>query len=100
VKHTYQFISKLWEKILCLRELGKKWFSLDCVKGHCTHYNIKQLPICDKEFDSSNLSLVKWRAFEKVIAGKTKDGEIKEVVHLETKLISPRKFMLFAAPKI
>jgi hypothetical protein len=46
------------------------------------------------------LSLIKWRAFEKVTVGKTKDGEIKEVVRLETKLTSLREFMLFAAPKI
>jgi hypothetical protein len=58
MKHTYQSIFELWEKILCLRELGKKWFNLDCVKGHYTHCDIKQLPICDKEFDSSSLSLL------------------------------------------
>ncbi len=60
MKRTYQSIYELWEKILCLTKLGKKWFNLDCVKGHCTHYDIKQLPICDKELDSSNLSLIEW----------------------------------------
>jgi hypothetical protein len=76
MKHTYQSIDELWEKILCLKELGKKWFNLDCVKGHCTHYDIKQLPVCDKELDSSSLSLLEWKVFEKVTSGKTKDGEI------------------------
>jgi hypothetical protein len=60
MKRTYQSIYELWEKILCLTKLGKKWFNLDCVKGHYTHYDIKQLPICDKELDSSSLSLIEW----------------------------------------
>ncbi len=74
---------------------------MDCVKGHCTHYGIKRLLVCDEKFDFSSLSLVEWGTFEKVTIGKTKDGGIKEVVCLETKLItSLRKFLLFPTLKI
>lgn len=74
---------------------------MDCVKGHCTHCGIKQLLVCDEEFDSSSLSLVEWGTFEKVTIGKMKDGGIKEVVYLETKFItSLREFLLFPTLKI
>jgi hypothetical protein len=40
------------------------------------------------------------KAFEKVLTRKTKQGELKEKVHLEAKLISPWDFILYVAPKI
>jgi hypothetical protein len=62
-------------KILCPRKPRKKWFNLDCVKCHYIHCGIKRLPVCDKELDSSNLSVVEWRAFKKFTAIETKDGD-------------------------
>jgi hypothetical protein len=59
-----------------------------------------QLPICDRELDPSNQSLVEWRAFEKISFGKIKEGEVKEVFRLENKLTKPREFLFYATPKI
>ena len=41
-----------------------------------------------------------WRRFEKVLAGKTRAGEPKHVLHLEYKSSIPRMFMAWVVPKI
>lgn len=76
--------------------MGQKWFRLNCVKGLCTQCGIMWLPICDREFDPSNQSLVEWKAW----VGETKEGELKEVVCLENKLTRPREFLFYVIPKI
>jgi hypothetical protein len=76
--------------------MGQKWFKLNCVKGFCTQCGIMQLPTCDRKLDPSNHSLVEW----KVLVGKTKEGEVKEVVCLENKLTRPREFLFYATPNI
>jgi hypothetical protein len=50
--------------------------------------------------DPSNQSLVKQRAFKKILTGKTKEGEVKEVVRLENKLTRPKELLFYAALKI
>jgi len=56
--------------------------------------------VCDREFDPSNQSLIKWKAFEKVSTRKIKEGEPKEVVCLKPKLTSSLEFILYVVPKI
>lgn len=33
--HVFEKNSDLWQKTLCPKVLGHKWFNLDCVKGKC-----------------------------------------------------------------
>jgi hypothetical protein len=41
-----------------------------------------------------------WRRFEKVPAGKTKEGHLKYVFRLEFKLSNPSAFLAYAKPRI
>ncbi len=42
--------------------------------------DVKQLHMWDREFDPSNQSLIEWRAFEKALIGKIREGELKEIM--------------------
>jgi len=44
-------------------------------------------------------NIVEWWKFEKVLVGKTRNGEQKEVTRWETKVISPKMFVAYATPK-
>ena len=98
--HTYKGCSDLWEKFLCPKVRGHEWFSLKCLTGTCVKCGVQLLPTCNRELDPENTTLVAWRRFQKVPAGKTKKGEDKVVTRLERIMSSPREFLIYAAPKI
>jgi hypothetical protein len=87
--------------MLCPKIPGFDWHSLTCLKGECPNCGFWRIPICHRELDRENDSLMSWRRFEMVtVGGKTKKGDVKKVIRLEYKLTSPRVFLAFAKPKI
>jgi hypothetical protein len=40
-----------------------------------------------------------WRRFEKVVGGKTREGEMKKVTHLEHKQTNLKMFLAYTTPK-
>jgi hypothetical protein len=48
---------------LCPNALGRKWFSLDCVKGDCPKCGFHILPLCSFELAFENGALMPWRRF-------------------------------------
>jgi hypothetical protein len=63
------------------------------------HLVFHRLPICDKELDTSNDSIVEWHRFEKVFARKTKIRDQKEILMLKMKRKNPREFLAYATSK-
>lgn len=82
------------------KPLGSPWFKLNYVKGECTFCGFHNIPLCDRKLNLTNTRLVFWQRFEKQFAGKTRDGELKEITCLEHKRINTRMFLAYAAPKI
>jgi len=85
---------------LCPTPLGSLWYKISCVKGECTLCGFHRIPLCDKELDPTNPRLVSWQRFEKLMVGKTKDSEMKELTCLEHKRTNPRMFLAYATPKV
>ena len=98
--HTYKRCSQLWEQCLCPRPTGSEWHSMRCVKGECQRCGFHLIPLCEREVDPTNESLLEWRRFEMVEAGKTKAGDPKNVLRLEYKRTTAKVFLDFAKSKI
>ncbi len=96
--HTFAKISNLWEKTLCPKTLGQKWFSLDCVQGDCPKCGFHILLLCNFELAPKNGVLMPWRCFQKVLASESQVGEPKEVVRLVNQLTTRRQFLEYATP--
>lgn len=83
VHHTYKRNTDLWQMALCPIEAGQEWHDLKCIRGECERCGVHLIPVCDSEADPANEKLMDWRHFEKVVVGKTKQGEPKKVLRLE-----------------
>jgi len=97
--HVYNKSSSLWELYLSPKLSNVLFFKLECVQGRCQFCGFHCLPLCEKELQPTMNNIVEWWKFEKVLAGKTRNGEQKEVTSLETKVISPKMFVAYATPK-
>jgi hypothetical protein len=100
LQHTYKRSTHLWGKTLCSKPDRSEWHSLQCLKGKCMLCGFNNLPICDRELDPENQRQMTWQRFEKVPAGKMKDGKHKFALRLEYKLTSLRVFLAYAKPRI
>ncbi len=97
--HTFEKALDLWQKNLCPKAQGQKWFNLDCVNSKCVECGFHILPLCNWEVDISNDNLMAWKCFEKVFVGEIWAWKPKEVVFLVCKLTNPRQFFEYVAPK-
>jgi hypothetical protein len=53
-----------------MTKLDDPFYKLKCVQGECPSCGFHRLPICDKELDTSNDSVVEWHRFETVLPGR------------------------------
>lgn len=97
--HVYKRSSSLWELYLCPKLSNVLFFKLECMQGRCQFGGFHRLPLCEKELQPTMNNVVEWWKFEKVLVGKTRNGEQKEVTRLETKVTSPKMFLTYVAPK-
>jgi hypothetical protein len=96
--HTFEKASDMWQKHLCPKAQGQKWFDLNCVKNKCVECGFHILPLCNWEVDIANDNLMAWKHFEKVSIWEIWAWERKEVV-LVCKLTNPQQFFEYVAPK-
>jgi hypothetical protein len=100
-QHTYTQSTHLWEQSLCPKPEGSDWHALKCVTGDCQRCVFHLIPLCEQEYDPTNLRQMEWRRFEMVSTGSTtKAGAPKKVVRLEYKWTPALVFLQHAAAKI
>ena len=66
----------------------------------CPHCGVDMLVLCPQEESSDCNQLVKWTHYQKVVAGKTKQGKDFKVLRLQYKQTIARQFRQYFRPRL